>query len=470
MTIITQTNVDEESEELLRFREDWKQEVRRRRAEERQSSSDTVRAHHPSPSATNPVSPTPVTAEHKHVASGSLPRFTSPSQSISTPVHTSHGQSQLSKPLARAIEVYRSAVQHEQESQLDDALRLYRQAFRLDPHVDRAYFKEELRLQQTATSHPPSPPAHKKTLSTVDRAVERRDVPASHDKPQSVTVLTKFLPDFPHALSFEPEDERESVPINVVPDELLLNILRSLDITSIERFATVSRKARVLSLDSSIWRDFVYLTYRPPQIPHASMVPSIADNYATNYRQFYIEHPRLRLDGVYIAVCHYIRRGLSENAWVNISHLITYHRYLRFYPDGQVLSLLTNEELQPQIVIPMLKPSLGMKGFYIGDWRLDGSTVLISNLVEKHSPTLSSAHPPPTHTSSHVHHAAHVSQPNRYQFQMTLGLRSRPRGRWNKLDLVSYESVKLEDGEVMPLPLKHERPFWFSKVKSWAAF
>ena len=33
----------------------------------------------------------------------------------------------------------------------------------------------------------------------------------------------------------------------------------------------------------------------------------------------------------------------------------------RFFPDGQVLSLLANEEYQPALVIPMLKPSLRMK-------------------------------------------------------------------------------------------------------------
>lgn len=33
----------------------------------------------------------------------------------------------------------------------------------------------------------------------------------------------------------------------------------------------------------------------------------------------------------------------------------------RFFPDGQVLSLLANEEYKPALVIPMLKPSLRMK-------------------------------------------------------------------------------------------------------------
>jgi hypothetical protein len=65
----------------------------------------------------------------------------------------------------------------------------------------------------------------------------------------------------------------------------------------------------------------------------------------------------------------------------------------------------------------------------------------------------------------------------RYHFQMTLSLRSRPLGRWNKLEFVRYavstthtlsmgdvllmvqQSVALETGETEPLPLKHERFF-----------
>jgi len=51
---------------------------------------------------------------------------------------------------------------------------------------------------------------------------------------------------------------------------------------------------------------------------------------------------------------------------------------------------------------------------------------------------------------------------------MELRLRSRPMGRWNKLDFVRYESVDLfQAGERCDVPLKNERPFWFSKVRRY---
>ena len=58
----------------------------------------------------------------------------------------------------------------------------------------------------------------------------------------------------------------------------------------------------------------------------------------------------------------------------------------------------------------------------------------------------------------------------RYSFDMELKLRSRPTGRWNKLDFVRYESVDLyQAGERCSVPLKNERPFWFSKVRGYSA-
>jgi F-box protein 9 len=454
---------DQEPAELARFREQWKAEVRERQAATSGAQTEPVTS---TSSAERAISPARSDAS---VKTSTITNALSASRGPATYVaagaptvatHASHGQSHLSPNLVHAVEVYRKAVFHEQQSQLDDALRLYRQAFRLDANVDRAYFIEEQRTQERSAAKPGS---HKKVPSTVSvdgvtRDVQKLEVHLDNKDKSLVTsgVLAQVLKNFPENLVFEPEDEKEGPPpINLIPDELLLQILRILDYTTIERFAAVSRKARVLSLDSAIWRDFVQLAYKPPQIADEESIANVIELYNSDYRRAYIEHPRLRLDGVYIAVCHYMRMGSSENAWVNVTHLITYHRYLRFFPNGQVLSLLANEEWQPQTVIPMLKPNLRMKGFYIGNWSLSGSTVYITNLVEKHL--------------SHAHATAE-SQPNKYFFQMTLALRSRPLGRWNKLDFIGYDSVNVEDGEAVPLPLKNERSFWFSKVKSWAGY
>lgn len=65
--------------------------------------------------------------------------------------------------------------------------------------------------------------------------------------------LGSLLANFSQNLVFEPENEKEPVFLNKLPEELLIVIIATLDITSIERFARVCKKARILTLDPGIW-------------------------------------------------------------------------------------------------------------------------------------------------------------------------------------------------------------------------
>ena len=57
----------------------------------------------------------------------------------------------------------------------------------------------------------------------------------------------------------------------------------------------------------------------------------------------------------------------------------------------------------------------------------------------------------------------------KYTFQMSLHLRQSAPGRWNRLDMLEYASLHLETGEVVPIPHKHNKPFFFSRVVSYGA-
>ncbi|KAI0708819.1 hypothetical protein C8T65DRAFT_206191 [Cerioporus squamosus] len=450
----TTTTAAEESEELARFRQQWFEELR---AKKKVPTSEEVAGRAPSSSTSTDLPGHPHPRPHlsqrraSHDASSPPPVARKP-----TPRAT---PAPMGPALQRAVEVYRKAILHEQRSELDDALRLYRTAFRMDPNVDRAYHLMEDEQQRRATMAPV--PAHKvhhhKSASSggaVDHLAHELEgvelgparIPVAHARGDGFVTgtLAGLVASWSDGLSFEPENEQEGIPIKTMPDEMLLLVLRLLDHTSVERFARVNRKARVLTLDASLWRPIAKTIYQPPQVSDDEDFEALVLKYMTDYRRLYIEHPRVRYDGVYIAVCHYMRNGVGENVWVNYSHLITYYRYLRFYPDGQVISLLANEELAPSHVIPILKPTLRMKGFFIGNWYLDGTEVHIDDLLD---PGMDGT---------------------RYSFQMVLELRSRPLGRWNRLDFRGYDSVHIATGEATPLALKNERPFWFSKVRSYA--
>ncbi|KAF8216582.1 hypothetical protein K438DRAFT_1703586 [Mycena galopus ATCC 62051] len=454
----------EDPEELARFREEWKQEVERKK--------------NPPPPEAGPSKPRPQSSVLDYDLSGTVS-----SSGTATPGPSSETISGTPSALAavsgffnastvpsavrHALAVYTQAVQHEQSGQLDTALSLYRQAFRMEPNVDKAYHTQELlasinAAQTEVVSRSSSSKGGKDTVdklaTTLQRAVA---IKSGGDAAGLVTgTLADLLQGFPQELVFEPEDEKQPIHLNVLPEELLVLIIRKLDHTSIERFAVVSRKARVLSLDPGIWRELVVLSYKPPQVASLESIVTVVAQYQSDFRRVYMEHPRVRLDGAYISACHYVRPGLSENSWVNISHLITYHRYLRFFPDGKVLSLLANEETAPAQVVHTLKPSLRKKGLFIGTWKLTGSVVTISHLIDA-----SGRYPiPPVTTPGNDEPFA------RYSFSMILSLRSRPLGRWNKLELTAYNSVDLENGNTTPLSLRHERPFWFSRVKSFPPF
>ena len=138
-----------------------------------------------------------------------------------------------------------------------DVSRLPRQ----DEHVDLAYQRQEA-VASIAEAH--------RRSSSVDKSGEHILIPELVAQAQGgrtlqsvgLSVIPKvvtgaiagLVADFPENLTFEPDIENEPVHLRKLPDELLVVILRKLDPTSIERFATVSRKARLIALESSIWR------------------------------------------------------------------------------------------------------------------------------------------------------------------------------------------------------------------------
>ncbi|KAJ7759232.1 hypothetical protein B0H16DRAFT_632859 [Mycena metata] len=451
----------EDPEELARFREEWKQEVAKKRL---------PHADPPPETRPQPILDYLELAESASSSSGTATPQPGPSSetisgspTVFAPTSGYFNSSAIPSNVRHALTIYKRAVELEQEGELDGALRLYRQAFRMEPRIDRAYATQEMLAsigEAQTKAQAESIPGE--TADQRAKALQRAIGGKSGEDAGVVAsgTLATLVEGFPPELVFDREDEEQPIYLNTLPEELLIMVMKRLHHTSIERFALVSRKARVLTLDPGIWRELVVLSYKPPQVPNLESMVPVVKQYHSDFRRVYIEHPRLRLDGVYIAVCHYVRPGLSENSWVNISHLITYHRYLRFFPDGTVLSLLANEENSPAQVIHTLKPTLRKKGLFIGTWKLSGSVVAISNLIDA-----SGRFPiPPIATPGNHEPFA------RYSFSMTLTLLSRPLGRWNKLDLTAYDSVDLETGNTTPLGLRHERPFWFSRVKSFPAF
>ena len=69
--------------------------------------------------------------------------------------------------------------------------------------------------------------------------------------------------------------------------------------------------------------------------------------YKSSWHQMFRLRPRVRFNGCYISTNNYIRPGqasVNQLTWNSPVHIVTYYRYLRFFRDGTLISLLTTSE------------------------------------------------------------------------------------------------------------------------------
>ena len=275
----------EDSEELARFREEWRAEVRRNReARERgrrQSGQHEQQLGGEGQPPDGSAQQQPPHSDVRAAQPQSQARRTSTS-GVHSP-HTDIGKSSfdpaaLPAVVRRALDIYSRAVACEQRSEIDEALRLYRLAFRIYDGVGRIYEQLEHRgfrititehvehreSEAASAEHVPSEaaaatqPVSRTTRSETEQltqGVEGLTITSPGHKQKTVTdTLADVVSRWPYDLTFEPEDEKQPVHIRRLPDELFAAVFRALDVTTLERFALVCRKARVLTMDVSIWR------------------------------------------------------------------------------------------------------------------------------------------------------------------------------------------------------------------------
>ncbi|KAI7805931.1 F-box only protein 9, partial [Triplophysa rosa] len=148
----------------------------------------------------------------------------------------------------------------------------------------------------------------------------------------------------------EPESDTSQVHISALPFEVLMYIFRwvvscDLDLRALEQLSLVCRGFYICARDPEIWRSACLRVWGRSC---TKMLPFLS------WREMFLERPRVRFDGVYISKTSYIRQGEeSLDGFYRAWHQVEYYRYLRFFPDGQVIMLTTPED--PLATVPRLR-------------------------------------------------------------------------------------------------------------------
>ncbi|KAB5582010.1 hypothetical protein PHYPO_G00182280 [Pangasianodon hypophthalmus] len=351
----------------------------------------------------------------------------------------------------KARELFLKAVEEEQNGAVYEAIKYYKSAMQLVPDIE---FKINY-------SRSPDPDRVGGTyLEENENDGEIDDLLAYLQQQLTVEHSSQKI--------CQPEVETSQVHISVLPLEVLMYIFRwvvssDLDMRALEQLSLVCRGFYICARDPEIWRSACLRVWGRSC---TKLLPF------TSWRDMFLERPRVRYDGVYISKTSYIRQGEeSLDGFYRAWHQVDYYRYLRFFPDGQVMMLTTPEE--PLATVPRLRSkNTRMDSIMIGHYRLSQDTdnqtkvyVVVSKRKDEKAPEYQRSrfcrrYPAPESECS---------------FHVGLQLSSGGRQRFNKLVWIHHSChiTYRSTGETVITAFDLDKmytPLYFARVKSYTAF
>ncbi|KAJ4195724.1 hypothetical protein NW755_001887 [Fusarium falciforme] len=529
---MTSSNDQELNSELESFRQQWISDLRTRNEDhhdEQQSTAGPSRRSHHGPPVSHRHAPPPAGADdndddYLQGQSFDEPAPESPTLNSRPVGEVHHGRS--GKKLVSALDHYEEAMHKEAQGNMGDSLKLYRKAYRLDNGVDRRY--REKHFPQKAAPRPTSPTATRTSTTTTSQ-------PAQGDEAEEVKPLPigELIASF-SGLKIEPQPPpvegmpQPPCPLADLPDEILVHILRDVAIADVGDFARLSRVCKrlayLVATEQRIWRrvamgsevGFSAMLYRfergiewdelpeeeqddieivdgvvisPAEIAqrrHAdnlALTESLTPSVYPTWKNLFRSRPRIRFNGCYISTVNYVRTGqisTNQTYWGSPIHIVTYYRYLRFFRDGTLISLLTTAEpsdvvhhltredlhLHRDVAHPHL-PSAVMALALRGRWRLSSAADRDDPSVMDRPTIAAGPHDRDRDPEGDVF-VETEGVGSKYMYRMDLSMRSAGKGaRNNKLiwrGFYSYNKLTDDWGE---FGLKNDKPFFFSRVKSY---
>ncbi|RKF64891.1 F-box protein pof7 [Erysiphe neolycopersici] len=477
--------------ELEEFREEWRNEVSTKLQPEIGKGS-TSKAFYQSPSLTSyPSYSISKDIEVRGIKSESLLNLGSEDKNTGE-TSTQNIPSCYNETLVTALDHYELAVKRENDGNMGESLYLYRKAFRMDHKVDRKY---KNKFFPTETS-----------VKAVDlmHIQDKKTKLSNEALPNTNELIASFSGLSIQAITLDNEDIVVSCPLAKLPDEILVHILTAIaisDVASFVRTAQVCKKmAYMVVTEQQIWKRIctgsefgfgaMHYEWQPKTLGGPFHKNNIdfktqdqerntlsRDNiteillhkyYSSSWCEMFRLRPRIRFHGCYISTVNYLRPGeasSSQVSWNSPILIVTYYRYLRFFRDGTVISLLTTNE--PVDVVPFLtRQNL--------ETRQSAAPKFMQQALRGrwHLAKFSSFHNIKTSNRINDENDVFIETEGvnqKYLYQLKLSLLSTNRAcKNNKLIWQYFRSFNRLTNEIDQFSTKEEKAFFWSRVKSYA--
>lgn len=421
---------------------------------------------------------------------------------------------------------------------MSEAIDLYRKAYKLNEQVDILYREREVpqtsqRLKQEVGKNilkkVDEQKVKKINVTKLLDSFEGIDAhaPDPNNPDDNEEVLTIKFANLGQENREELADIKPISPLTRLPHDIWWLIFEILVLTSPEAWFKMSitcKKFAYLGLASSdIWRKLCYLVYNNQtyvenqyvqQIPedqesqenesrehgenafqphlvsiHGNTLVDmdlpiprdlvkILPQYNDSWKHMFHNRPFIKFLGCYISVVNYHSEGgntVFTNSWTNPIRIITYYRYLRFYPDGTCIKLLTT--LAPDKVVPyFLKTSQTIDPLHNQASRnqSDLTHTQVATAISKESHRI--FHGKWTISSDgEVNIKIENGSVPYYIFHYNFNIKSVGGiSKFNKLTWSNFFGIRKQmtedddrEGEITSFAIRNEKPFKFLRVKSY---
>lgn len=348
------------------------------------------------------------------------------------------GEEQLH--ITEALSIWEKGVLKEKNGSMSDAINYYRRAIKMYEGVEQLYRKklhDEWILQRQ--------------LQSMDINIDQKSLIHSSNKDGG--ILNNNDTEVKDEME---EDNEELLPcwiLEMLPNDVLLRIIKHVVLLSGETWVNLSltcQRFNQLCFNNTfpyrIFKDFIY---SKQNYDDGSMILNGVKDLKAMEQELWGDdnitmiksRPFIKFGGVYISVVNYLRYGThaeGSSSLLNPVHMITYYRYFRFYEDGTALRLLTTDE--PGHIVKNFDKENKPKNSEICNWHIgfddNFGRVIITRSNQK------------------------------YIFRETLVIKKQGNKIHQRLKWIS-STVENNEGEISECSLRNEKPFYFSRVRSY---